>query len=60
MYKVPLKNPNPDIDNFIKVKISVELLGLDWTGPLENKNTQEKYLKNYIEFWYRMGYENLS
>src|SRR5680860_432581 len=79
-YKVPLRNPRPNIDNFIKIingrsiptkgvvmeygideeirhKISTELLGLEWVGPLEDKNVQEKYLKNYIEFWYRMGYD---
>lgn len=80
MYKVPLKNPRPNIDNFIKIvkgesiptkgvvmeyliddevrrKISVELLGLDWAELSEDKNIQKKYLKNYIEFWYRMGYD---
>jgi len=79
-YKVPLKNPQPNIDSFIKIikgqsiptrgvvmeylideeirhKISTELLGLEWVGSLEDKNIQEKYLKNYIEFWYRMGYD---
>ena len=80
MYKVPLRNPRPNIDNFVKIvngqsiptrgvvmeysideeirrKISIELLGLEWVEPLEDKNVQEKYLKNYIEFWYRMGYD---
>ncbi len=35
-------------------EISRELLGLDWVEPLEDSN---KYLKNYIQFWFRMGYD---
>ena len=77
MYRVPLENPQPNINNFIKIikgksipsrgvvmeylideevrrEISRELLGLDWVEPLEDSN---KYLKNYIQFWYRMGYD---
>ena len=80
IYKVPLKNPQPDIEGFIKVlkgesipakgvvmeylideevrrKISTELLGLDWIKFSGERKEQEKYLKNYIEFWYRMGYD---
>jgi len=80
MYKVPLKSPQPDINNFIRIikgeiipsrgvvmeylideevrrKISRELLGLDWVEPLEDSNVKDKYLKNYIQFWYRMGYD---
>lgn len=41
----------------VRQKISVELLGLDWVELSEDKNIQEKYLRNYIEFWYRMGYD---
>jgi len=77
MYKVPLENPQPNINNFIKIikgefissrgvvmeylideevrrEISKKLLGLDWVERLEDSN---KYLKNYIQFWYRMGYD---
>ena len=80
MYKVPFKNPQPDINNFIRIikgeiipskgiimefsideevrrKISRGLLGLDWVEPSKDSNVQDKYLKNYIQFWYRMGYD---
>jgi len=79
-YKLPLNNPQPDIERFIRIlkgesipakgvvmeylideeirrKISVELLGLDWVEFSEDKDVQEKYLSNYVEFWYRMGYD---
>lgn len=48
------------IDEEVRREISIELLGLDWVEPLEDSNVQDKYLKNYIQFWYRMGYESLS
>lgn len=45
------------IDEEIRRKISREILGLDWVVPSEDKDGWRKYLRNYIEFWYRMGYD---
>lgn len=81
MYNVPLKNPQPNIENLVKIlkgesipsrgilmeylvdeeirqKISTDLLGVSWVEPSEDKDTQRKYLENYIQFWYRMGYDS--
>ena len=77
---VPLKNPRPDIENFLKVikkeripsqgiiiehsmdeeirrKISIDLLGLEWKEFSEDRGSMEKYLGNYIQFWYKLGYD---
>ncbi|NQS90173.1 hypothetical protein HQ584_10335 [Patescibacteria group bacterium] len=45
------------VDEKIRQEISTELLGLDWVDTSEDKDMQEKYLINYIQFWYRMGYD---
>jgi len=45
------------VDEEVRRKISVDLLGLNWVTSLADKDTYKRYLKNYIEFWYRMGYD---
>lgn len=45
------------VDEEVRRQISVELLGLDWPMSLEDKDVRKKYLRNYIEFWERMGYD---
>jgi len=79
--KVPLKNPKPDVQDFIDIILRkkiprrvplVELhidkeiiryitereLGNKWVEPSsENRETQEEAIRNYIECWYRLGYD---
>jgi len=73
-YKVPLKNPSPDITNAIKIimgespiknhpplveylidpvhmKRIIEMIGENWSDE------RTKSLDNYIECWYRLGYD---
>lgn len=45
------------VDEKIRQEICTELLELDWVDASENRNIQKKYLINYIQFWYRMGYD---
>ncbi len=80
MIKVPLSNPKPDIDNFIKVikgeiipqkpplvelfldyeivrDISKNFLNKQWVETSEDKEQQKKYLTNWIEVYWRTGYD---
>jgi len=80
-YCVPLDNPNPDADRFIRCllgqercekppmveylvdpavmrPIVTELLGRKWVTPQPgDRESQTAYWDNFIEFWYRMGYD---
>lgn len=46
------------IDEEVRKEICVKLLGRRWIDFISNnREAQEDYLKNYIELWYRMGYD---
>jgi uroporphyrinogen decarboxylase len=77
---VPLRNPAPDCERFIRVlmgeenaerpplieyivddavrqPITTELLGREWVGHGPDRASQAAHWDNFIEFWYRMGYD---
>jgi len=68
---LPLEHPKTDAKEFIEiltgrkrqvrtplVEYVVErLLGRRWVEYGHNRKTQEAYLDNVVEFWYRMGYD---
>jgi uroporphyrinogen decarboxylase len=45
------------VDDVVLKPIITELLGRQWIEPSENKEIQKAYLDNFIQFWYRMGYD---
>jgi len=45
------------VDDVILKPIIKDLLGRDWVVDVGDQNSREAYLDNYIEFWYRMGYD---
>lgn len=79
--RIPLKHPEPDIENFKKVILRekipqrppfIELhidkevirnlveneLNKKWVEPMpDDRKSQETCLRNYIECWYRLGYD---
>lgn len=34
-----------------------KLLGREWVDPGGSRDSQEAYLTNFVEFWYRLGYD---
>ncbi len=80
-YRVPLDNPSPNADRFIRCMLGqetperppmveyivdpvvmrpivTELLGRKWVTPQPgDRESQAAYWDNFIEFWYRMGYD---
>jgi len=45
------------IDAAVMKPIVTELLGWNWADYGSDRETQKKYLDNFIEFWSRMGYD---
>ena len=46
------------IDKEIIKEVTLKLLNRKWIEPEnDNPKTREEYLKNYIECWYRLGYD---
>jgi uroporphyrinogen decarboxylase len=45
------------VDEMVMRPIVTELLGREWVRPGEDRASQSAYLDNFIEFWYRMGYD---
>jgi uroporphyrinogen decarboxylase len=45
------------IDNVIMQPICEEMLGRTWAAGGEGRDAQKAHLDNFIEFWYRMGYD---
>jgi uroporphyrinogen decarboxylase len=45
------------VDAAVMKPIVTELLGRDWFEYGADRETQKKYLDNFIEFWLRMGYD---
>ena len=44
------------VDPFVMRPIVTELLGREWVDPVD-RSSWEAYLDNFIQFWYRMGYD---
>ena len=45
------------VDGFVMRPILEEMLNRTWVEYGSDRESQAKYLDNYIEFWYRMGYD---
>jgi uroporphyrinogen decarboxylase len=45
------------IDDVVMKPIVTDLLGRAWCNMGGDRNSQKAYLDNFIEFWYRMGYD---
>ena len=45
------------VDDVVMRPIVTDLLGRTWVDYGTNRESQSKYLDNFIEFWYRMGYD---
>jgi uroporphyrinogen decarboxylase len=45
------------VDDAVMKPIVTEMLGRRWTGWGERRETQRVYLDNFIQFWYRLGYD---
>ena len=45
------------IDDVVLRPILTELLGRSWVAETGDRESQRAYLDNFIEFWYRMGYD---
>jgi uroporphyrinogen decarboxylase len=45
------------VDDVVMEPILTGMLGRSWTPPGTDRGTQQAYLDNLIQFWYRMGYD---
>jgi uroporphyrinogen decarboxylase len=45
------------VDDVVMKPIVEELLGRRWVAFGDERESQKAYLDNFIEFWYRMGYD---
>ncbi len=45
------------VDDVVMQPIVTELLGRQWVAPADDRASQKAWLDNFIEFWYRMGYD---
>ncbi len=45
------------VDDVVMQPIVEELLGRRWVPYGPDRDSQRKYLDNFIEFWYRLGYD---
>jgi uroporphyrinogen decarboxylase len=45
------------VDEVVMCPIVTELLGRQWAPPGPDRASLSAYLDNFIEFWYRMGYD---
>ena len=45
------------VDDVVMKPIVTDLLGRQWIEWVGNREAQIAYLDNFIEFWYRMGYD---
>jgi uroporphyrinogen decarboxylase len=45
------------VDDMVMKPIVTELLGRAWVDDREDREAQKAYLDNFIEFWFRMGYD---
>ncbi len=45
------------VDEVVMCPIMTDLLGRSWVQPNGDRESQKAYLDNFIEFWYRLGYD---
>lgn len=45
------------VDDVVMKPVVTDLLGRPWCDMNDDRNSQKHYLDNFIEFWYRMGYD---
>jgi len=45
------------VDDVVMKPIISELLGREWIALGQDRTSQSAYLDNFIQFWYRMGYD---
>ena len=45
------------VDDVVMQPIVTGLLGRSWSSYGDERESQEAYLENFVEFWYRMGYD---
>ena len=45
------------VDDVVMKPIVTELLGRQWIAMGSDRESQQAYLDNFIQFWYRMGYD---
>ena len=45
------------VDDALREPITVDLLGRQWADYGPDRESQKRYLDNFVEFWYRMGYD---
>jgi uroporphyrinogen decarboxylase len=45
------------VDEAVMRPVVTEMLGREWVQPGADRASQRAYLDNFIEFWYRMGYD---
>lgn len=58
--KIPKRPPFAElhIDKEVIKNIVEKVLNKKWVDPLsDNRESQEAYLRNYVECWYRLGYD---
>jgi len=47
------------VDDVVMKPIVEQLLGRSWVPLSSDRASQRAYLDNFIEFWYRLGYDNV-
>ena len=45
------------VDDVLMKPITTDLLGRPWAAEGPDRDSQKAYLDNFIQFWYRMGYD---
>ena len=45
------------VDEVVMQPIVTDLLGRQWVSPAPDRESQAAYWDNFIEFWYRLGYD---
>lgn len=45
------------VDDALREPITVDLLGREWVDYGSDRESQMRYLDNFVEFWHRMGYD---
>jgi len=45
------------VDDVARRPIMTDLLGREWVDSIADRESHETHLDNFIEFWYRMGYD---
>lgn len=45
------------VDDLLRKHIGTEMLGHTWTDGSDGRADRERWFANFIDFWYRMGYD---